>query len=580
MEVKTSDNNQRAETIIRDELCFSAEQVPEATGYTHNRCFFLPTEIWQEVQKLLALAAPAFLSQLMIFMISIVSYIFCGHLGKLELDAVSLAITVINITGVAVGTGLAGACDTLISQTYGGHNLKLIGIILQRGILILLLFCFPCWALLINTESILLLFHQDPEVSRLTQIYVLIFLPALPAAFIYQLLAKYLQNQGIIFPQVLTGFIANIFNALINYILLYVLGLGVKGSACANTISQFIQLILLFLYIVWRRLYINTWGGWSQACFEEWGAFFRLAVASMLMLCIEWWAFEISVLLAGVLGMVDLGAQAIIYQVSTVVYLMPLGLCIAGSIRVGHGLGSGNIEQAKRSALVVLCMTEMCALLSCIVLATLKDVVAYIYTTDMNIVALVSYVLPVNSACLLFDGCVAACGGILRGSGKLKVGAISHTIGYYVIGLPLGLSLMFAAKLGIIGFWIGILLRAIAQAIFLIIFVFRIDWKKASEKAQTRSKVKSKIPKLDNKLSVYQEGCPTEQEDNDLGNMELTELNTDYRNSVSPEIMSPTIAAAPQHQPFCIHTLILTRSLALACAIGTFIIGIAIRFTV
>ncbi|XP_041431255.1 multidrug and toxin extrusion protein 1 isoform X4 [Xenopus laevis] len=542
MEVKTSDNNQRAETIIRDELCFSAEQVPEATGYTHNRCFFLPTEIWQEVQKLLALAAPAFLSQLMIFMISIVSYIFCGHLGKLELDAVSLAITVINITGVAVGTGLAGACDTLISQTYGGHNLKLIGIILQRGILILLLFCFPCWALLINTESILLLFHQDPEVSRLTQIYVLIFLPALPAAFIYQLLAKYLQNQGIIFPQVLTGFIANIFNALINYILLYVLGLGVKGSACANTISQFIQLILLFLYIVWRRLYINTWGG--------------------------------------VLGMVDLGAQAIIYQVSTVVYLMPLGLCIAGSIRVGHGLGSGNIEQAKRSALVVLCMTEMCALLSCIVLATLKDVVAYIYTTDMNIVALVSYVLPVNSACLLFDGCVAACGGILRGSGKLKVGAISHTIGYYVIGLPLGLSLMFAAKLGIIGFWIGILLRAIAQAIFLIIFVFRIDWKKASEKAQTRSKVKSKIPKLDNKLSVYQEGCPTEQEDNDLGNMELTELNTDYRNSVSPEIMSPTIAAAPQHQPFCIHTLILTRSLALACAIGTFIIGIAIRFTV
>ncbi|NP_001096440.1 multidrug and toxin extrusion protein 1 [Xenopus tropicalis] len=574
MEGQAAETNHRAETVVRAELCLSAEQGPETTAYSQKRCLFLPMEVWQEAQQLLALAAPAFLSQLMIFLISIVSSIFCGHLGKVELDAVSLAITIINITGVAVGTGLAGACDTLISQTFGGSNLKLVGIILQRGILILLLFCFPCWALLINTESILLLFRQDPEVSKLTQIYVLIFLPALPAAFLYQLLAKYLQNQGIIYPQVLTGFIANIFNALFNYILLYVLGLGVMGSACANTVSQFIQMILLFLYIVWRRLYADTWGGWSQACFEEWGAFIRLAVASMLMLCIEWWAFEISMFLAGVLGMVDLAAQAIIYQVAIVVYLIPLGLCIAGSIRVGHGLGAGNTEQAKRSALVVLCMTELCALLSGILLATLKDVVAYIFTSDPNIVALVSYVLPVYSACLLFDACVAACGGILRGSGKLKVGAISHTVGYYVIGLPLGISLMFAAKLGIIGFWFGILACGIAQSIFLIIFVFKIDWKRASEEAQTRASERVEIPqKIDNKPSVYQEGCPTEQGDVDPGNVESIEFS---QSSTSSEGTSPTPAGAAQHT----RTLILTRGLALGCAVGTLIIGIVIRLSV
>lgn len=51
-------------------------------------------------------------------------------------------------------------------QTYGSKNVKRVGTILQRGILILLLFCFPCWALFINTEQILLFFRQDPEVSR------------------------------------------------------------------------------------------------------------------------------------------------------------------------------------------------------------------------------------------------------------------------------------------------------------------------------------------------------------------------------------------------------------------------------
>nr|XP_031541787.1 multidrug and toxin extrusion protein 1 [Vicugna pacos] len=346
----------------------------------------------------------------MVFLISFVSSVFCGHLGKLELDAVTLAIAVINVTGVSVGFGLSSACDTLISQTFGSPNKKHVGVIVQRGVLVLLLCCLPCWALFLNTQHILLLFRQDPAVSRLTQTYVTIFIPALPATFLYTLQVKYLLNQGIVLPQIVTGVAANLVNALANYLFLYQLHLGVMGSALANMISQFTLALLLFLYILLKKLHQDTWGGWSLECLQDWGAFFSLAVPSMLMLCIEWWAYEVGSFLSGILGMVELGAQSIVYELAVIVYMIPTGFSVAASVRVGNALGAGDIEQAKKSSAVSLLVTEAFAVGLCILLLSCKELVGYIFTADREIVALVAQVVPIYAVSHLFEGLAVSTG--------------------------------------------------------------------------------------------------------------------------------------------------------------------------
>lgn len=473
-----------------------ADAVSERRGL---RCLLL-SGFQEELRALLVLAGPAFLAQLMMFLISFISSVFCGHLGKLELDAVTLAIAVINVTGISVGHGLSSACDTLISQTFGSQNLKHVGVILQKGTLILLLCCFPCWALFINTEQILLLFRQDPDVSRLTQTYVMIFIPALPAAFLYTLQVKYLLNQGIVLPQVVTGIAANLVNALANYLFLYQLHLGVMGSALANTISQFALAILLFLYILWRGLHQATWGGWSWECLQDWASFLRLAIPSMLMLCIEWWAYEVGSFLSGILGMVELGAQSITYELAIIVYMIPAGFSVAANVRVGNALGAGNIDQAKKSSAISLIVTELVAVTFCVLLLSCKDLVGYIFTTDRDIVTLVAQVVPIYAVSHLFEALACTCGGVLRGTGNQKAGAIVNAIGYYVIGLPIGIALMFAAKLGVIGLWSGIIICSVCQTTCFLVFIARLNWKLACQQAQVHANLKVNVA-LDSAVS-------------------------------------------------------------------------------
>ncbi|KAJ3591323.1 hypothetical protein NHX12_009269 [Muraenolepis orangiensis] len=194
----------------------------------------------------------------------------------------------------------------------------------------------------------------------------------------------------------------------------------------------------------------------------------------MLMMCVEWWTFEIGSFLAGIIGEAELGAQSVMYQIVNIGYMFPLAFSIAGSVRVGNNLGTGDTEQAKLSAKMAILCAGVFSCCVAVIMGSLKEHLSYMFTYDEEIRQRVADTTS---------------GGVIRGAGLQRVGAVYTFLGYYGAGLPIGVSLMFAAKLGIKGLWMGLLICIALQFCFLVVYLGRMDWRKVTVEAQIRAGV-------------------------------------------------------------------------------------------
>ncbi|XP_033114064.1 multidrug and toxin extrusion protein 1-like [Anneissia japonica] len=429
-----------------------------------------------ELKKQFKYTWPSILYNFCNYFLVLTTLLFCGRLGKLEFAAASLASSVINSLCLSVARGSATACDTFFAQMYGSDNRKKIGVVLQRSLIILTIFALPVLATFPNMERILIAVNVKPDIARLTGTFVVYFMPAVPVVFCIEVFVKYLQNTNHVLPVVVCTVTANAIGALLCYIFIFRINMGISGPALSLVLTYFALLILLVGYIKFSKMYVETWQGFSKECFYDWGSFISLSISGMMHICLEWWGFEIGYFLSGILGKTELGAYSITVQFAALSYMIPLGLAIAASIRIGHSLGAKDSKSARTALCVALLCSWVCALFVCILWLSTKDHLAKVFIDDPEIISLVSKVVPLCVVYSFFDFTGAVCNGGLRGAGHQKIGAIVGFISYYIICLPVGGYLMFKTDLGIIGLWSGITLGLMAQGSSLLIYMMKLDW--------------------------------------------------------------------------------------------------------
>ena len=239
------------------------------------------------------------------------------------------------MTGFAPAFGLATAMDTLCSQAFGANNKKLLGVILQRGLALELALCVPILIIWAFSKQFLLAVGQDAEVvgntevffsggdgavldgmtfsfaTELSSTYVWIMMVGLYPLAVYELLKKYLQAQHIVLPQMFVAIAANVWNVFANWFFVYGIGLGFIGAPIARASTNCLLPVLTVLYMKIKMKKSETWGGFSKEALSKWKEFLFLGFPGMIMVCLEFWAFECGAIMAGIMGTTELAAQSV-----------------------------------------------------------------------------------------------------------------------------------------------------------------------------------------------------------------------------------------------------------------------------
>lgn len=283
---------------------------------------------------------------------------------------------------------------------------------------------------------------------------------------------KYLMSIGVMDPSMYSAILFNIFLTFFCFIFISVYDLHFSFIAWAYVIATALRAFTEIAFS-WNTIEVQrTIRMPNYKIFEDWVVFLKLGIPGCVMVCSEWWAFEILTVFASILGANAVDAQTIIFQLSVLVFMFPYGVSVATASIVGNALGANEIDLAKQTGTMALLF--IFAINICLAIGIIEGGPYFIstLTTDPGVIKTTSELLPFLSLFILLDGLQGVASGIMRGAGRQNLGAILGFFTYYAVGLPMAWILTFKFQLGVKGLMMGISFGTVIQSSVLLSVIF------------------------------------------------------------------------------------------------------------
>lgn len=450
----------------------------------------------KEFRTNLTLAFPVMLGELGHVIVGLADNIMVGQLGAAPLAAVSLGNSLVFIA-LSVGVGFSFAITPLIAEADGASNIEKGRAVYQHGMILCAVTGFLLYGFLLFAKPVLYYLNQPPEVVELAIPYLEIVAFSMIPLMIFQGYKQFADGLSQTKYGMYAIILANAVNILFNYFLIYGIWifprLEVEGAAWGTLISRFFMLGFIFVILKSRHkfkpYFVRTKQKLQKNIFNR---IFQLGFPTALQMLFEVGLFAGSVFLAGTLGTNAQAANQIALNLSSMTYMIAVGLGLAATIRVANQKGMKNFHELRRVALSNLLLIFLIETVFAVGFILLRDFLPSIYIDNSEVITLASQLLIIAALFQLSDGLQVTILGALRGLQDVKIPTLICFVAYWIIGFPTSYFLGQANALGSMGIWIGLFAGLSASAIMLY-FRFNFLSKKLIHKSETASLEKKDI---------------------------------------------------------------------------------------
>ncbi|MEM9006601.1 MAG: MATE family efflux transporter [Cyanobacteria bacterium P01_F01_bin.86] len=430
-----------------------------------------------EAQEFLKLAIPLASAQVAQAMTGFVDTVMMGWLGQASLAAGGLAVMVF-MTFFMTGAGILSSVSPLVAEAYGAEQPQRVGRVMRQGLWIALLITIPSVPIIGHLRGFMALLGQDVAVINLASTYLEVvrwgLLPWLGFAVLRATVTSLSQAR----PVMVIVVVANLLNIAGNYVLAFgKLGfpaLGLAGLALASVLSYTTMFLAMLGYILWhRQRTLKSYRLFQHLHRLDWTVMRSLLTVGLpigITTILEHGLFTVMTFMMGALGTHVLAAQQLALQTVVVVFMIPLAMSYAATIRVGQWYGRQNWEGVRQAALVSGSLTIAVMFIAGIVFIVFPKALISLYLdvndpANKDVIQVGVMLLTVGGFGQIVDGIQRTANGVLQGLQDTRVPMLIGLFAYWCVGLLSGYWLGFHTPLGGVGIWIGAYLGLTVTAI-------------------------------------------------------------------------------------------------------------------